>query len=287
MASLEARCKSQESWQSARESFSDEGYLHLRGAVSKQTCHELIEHFMHLPPPDTTRWSVSGYHERLTLVDMSPEERRDILRYMRPHHFDETTLRFCFDPELYDCVEQILPGALLGHTAFIPKAPGALGCAPHPDTPFFEVDPGPCLGVFVALEAADEENGTFFIVPGTHKTPRHPLPHPPDRTIYATNIEFDVPAGVAILPLLLEAGDVVFFDANILHGAGPNRTERWRRSLVLHYAPSNCQSASNDLHPLRDRNGGEKRVAVIDGAYLAAATEQVNRLLTSASTPLP
>ena len=284
---MDAHRSSRQSWERARESFAAEGYLHLRGAVSQETCDHLIDHFMRLPPPDPTRRSVTGYHERLSLREMSAEERRDILRYMRPHCFDETTLRFCFDPQIYDCVEEILPGALLGHTAFIPKAPGALGCAPHPDTPFFEVDPGPCLGVFVALEAANEDNGTFFIVPGTHKTLRHPLPRPPDRTVYATDVEFDVPAEATILPIPLDAGDAVVFDANILHGAGPNRTERWRRSLVLHYAPSNCRSASKDLLPLRDRTGGEKRVVVIDGAYLAAAKEQVDRLLASGNTSQP
>ena len=48
-----------------------------------------------------------------------------------------------------------------------------------------------------------------------------------------------LPEGMETQPVLMRAGDVIFFNGSLIHGSYPNvSTDRFRRSLIAHYRPS-------------------------------------------------
>lgn len=109
----------------------------------------------------------------------------------------------------------------------------------HQDSPYWAHACPHCdrlPNVMITLDDADRENGCFRLVPGSHK--RGFLPGLADGTrlgpLFTDPTFFD-----ASHPWLAEvpAGSLVFFDAHIVHGSEPNRSDRARRAIVATYQP--------------------------------------------------
>jgi hypothetical protein len=79
--------------------------------------------------------------------------------------------------------------------------------------------------VYFLHDVADE-NGSFSVIPGTHKSNY--------ATPYKTDLPDDEP-GMIGLPV--KAGDAIFFTENLRHGGLVNRSERTRKSLHIGYGP--------------------------------------------------
>ncbi len=122
------------------------------------------------------------------------------------------------------------------HDQVFAKPPRHPGVVPwHQDYSYWTRTAPPChITVNVMLDDADEDNGCVRFVPGSHRWGLLP------------KVPFD--AGLeAIRPLLppdadwrpvaapLRAGQATIHHSHTLHGSGPNRTDRWRRAVVLNY----------------------------------------------------
>ncbi len=109
----------------------------------------------------------------------------------------------------------------------------------HQDSPYWthasdDVDRLP--NVMVVLDDADEGNGCFRVVRGSHK--RGCLPGIQDETtlgvLFTDPDHFDESQQV---PAVAPAGSLVFFSPHTVHGSQPNRSDRPRRAMVLTYQP--------------------------------------------------
>jgi hypothetical protein len=47
----------------------------------------------------------------------------------------------------------------------------------------------------------------------------------------------------------MEPGDVLFFNGSLVHGSEPNRSDRFRRSLVGHYIHGDARECALWYHP--------------------------------------
>ncbi|MDE2808321.1 MAG: phytanoyl-CoA dioxygenase family protein, partial [Gemmatimonadota bacterium] len=115
--------------------------------------------------------------------------------------------------------------------------------------------PDTLIGAWLALERADEENGCLWVAPGSNHEPIYPDEGGGHR-VHAEGAfdEIEVVEGISHLddevntlsrvarrygdavPVVVEAGDVVFFHPHLLHRSHPNRSpDRWRRAFVSHY----------------------------------------------------
>jgi ectoine hydroxylase len=110
----------------------------------------------------------------------------------------------------------------------------------HQDSPYWthacdHVDLLP--NVLITLDDADEENGCFRVVRGSHRAGC--LPGVEDDTtlgVLFTDPEyFDEKDQV---PAIVPAGSLVFFSPHSVHGSQPNGSERPRRAMVLTYQPA-------------------------------------------------
>jgi hypothetical protein len=68
----------------------------------------------------------------------------------------------------------------------------------------------------------------------------------------------DVPKGLKAVPTVMEPGDVLFFNGQIIHGSGMNRSQTlWRRSFICHYMPRASTCVSKFYFPILGFDGSE------------------------------
>lgn len=112
----------------------------------------------------------------------------------------------------------------------------------HQDHPYWPViKPADLVSAWVALEDAVIENGCMWMVPQSHKWGPHnggTVGSDPE-TWGPTPDMSQIPEGADITPVPVEvpAGGVVFHHCLTWHGAPPNRSEKNRPAIAVHYMP--------------------------------------------------
>lgn len=122
------------------------------------------------------------------------------------------------------------------HDQVFAKPPRHPGTVPfHQDYSYWtRTEPARHITINLMLDDADEQNGCLSFVRGSHRWPLLPkLPF--DAPLDA--IRAHVPAGATFDPVAVpvRAGQATIHHSHTLHGSGPNRSERWRRAVVLNY----------------------------------------------------
>jgi phytanoyl-CoA hydroxylase len=242
------------------EQFRREGYVIARGLFSKQEADFYIDHYMRLREASSYPGDFSG---------VDPTSNDPLKRYPRMihmHRWDEVSLKWLIDPRLNEWLTALLgTEPYAAQTMLYFKPPGARGQALHQDNFYLRVQPGTCMAAWMALDPCDEENGCLMVVPGTHNLPIL-CTIPADTTESFTNIAVPVPKDLPIVPAVMEPGDVLFFNGSLVHGSYPNRsTNRFRRSLIGHYAVGDAQKIAQFYQPLLRMDGTEVTIEVSEG----------------------
>lgn len=166
------------------------------------------------------------------------------LRVVEPfHHLDATFEKLIDDPRLVAPMRELVGAERVAlwtdKLNFKPPHEGS-GFRWHQDSPYWahacdHLDRLP--NVMVALDDADEANGCFRVVRGSH---RHGLlPGRQDDGVlgplFTDPRHVDLEAQVAAA---MPAGSLFFFSPHTVHGSEPNRSDRARRALVITYQPA-------------------------------------------------
>ncbi len=99
------------------------------------------------------------------------------------------------------------------------------------------------VGVWIALEDVDRENGCMFVVPGGHR--EGPRTHFLRRDWQICDTEV---LSLRRLALPMRAGDVLFFHSKLPHGTPINRTDRMRWAIQYHYVPAAALPVDDAAH---------------------------------------
>ncbi len=237
-----------------------DGYAVARGLFSKQEAEFYIDHYMRLREAGSYPGDFQG---------VDPKSNDPLKRYPRMihmHRWDEVSLKWMIDPRLNACMTALLgkePYAV--QTMLYFKPPGARGQALHQDNFYLRVQPGTCIAAWMALDYCDEENGCLMVVPGTQDLPIL-CTVPADTTQSFTDITVPVPKDMPIVPVVMEPGDVLFFNGSLIHGSNPNRTtDRFRRALIGHYAVGDAEKIARFYHPVLRMDGTEVKLGISEG----------------------
>ncbi|MCL5995803.1 MAG: phytanoyl-CoA dioxygenase family protein [Chloroflexi bacterium] len=192
------------------------------------------------PPPNATLDELYGRFSRIHML----------------HRANATAEKYLLHPRALDVLEALIgPDVLALQTMLFLNPPGKGGQGWHQDSYYITTFPDVMIGVWMALDRADEENGCLWVIPGSHAEPIYPTP---DRlhTVHAeeTFDNLDIVENVSNMddsvntlsrvarqypdpiPVVVDPGDVVFFHGHLLHRSHRNRTQdRMRRAFVCHY----------------------------------------------------
>ncbi|MDF2724254.1 MAG: phytanoyl-CoA dioxygenase [Paenibacillus sp.] len=203
-----------------------------------------LDHLAHQP-----KWMTEEQKQANRLVSA---------RIHNPHREDATAEWGMLHPLLLDVMEALIGPDLLALQSmlfFNPPRKGGQGW--HQDSYYIQTQPDSLIGAWIALDRADTDNGCLWVAPGSHNEPIYPPVHVSNTYMHPREKQISglFPASAASemddsvnklsevaakygksLPVVLEAGDVLFFHSHLLHRSYRNETDdRFRRSYVCHY----------------------------------------------------
>ena len=243
--------------ESLRRDFTAQGYVVVPGLFSPDEVAEIREIF------DTAAKSapVPDYFEPVGLAEAGGDPLKMFPRYMHPHRTIRRTRDFLLHPGVMQILEAIFGHeALAVQSMFYYKPPGARGQAMHQDNFYLLAEPHTCVAAWTAIDDIGPENGGMYLVPTTNDLAIS-CPEVADSRESFTSHLVRTPAGKKAIPCVMKAGDTLFFNGNLLHGSGPNRTkDRFRRSFIGHYVSGVTDRISHFYMPMLTPDGREVRV---------------------------
>lgn len=236
------------------------GYVIARGLFSREEVARYRDHFMRLREEGAKPGDFSG-------IDLNSED--PLKRYPRMihmHRWDRVSLEWLIDPRLNRWLSTLMGTEPLAvQTMLYFKPAGARGQALHQDQFYLRVQPGTCMAAWMALDPCDEENGCMQIVPGSHLWPIL-CPVRADTSVSFTDVTVPLPEGCEVRPMIMDEGDVLFFNGQVVHGSFPNISkDRFRRALIGHYIVGNAEKVAQYYHPVLRMDGTEVPVGVSEG----------------------
>ena len=211
-----------------RDEVRDQGWTIVRRLITPAEAAARIDHYMAVRASGPKPGDYGG----------DPQNPGDPLnafpRLINQHQWDALSQTWCNDPRLSAVAAAAIgQGAVLHQSMLYYKPPGARGQALHQDANYIAIDP--LVGVWVALDRADQGNGGMVMVPGSHRLGLQPVVRA-DATDSFTPAGVAVPAGHQKVPIDLDPGDAVVFTGQVIHGSPPNRSaDRFRRSFICHF----------------------------------------------------
>ncbi len=258
------------------DAYAKDGYAIARALFSPEEVAALRDYFM-----DVHARGGLGWTERLIEPD-SPDPLRRYPRLLQMHRSDPASRDFMLDERLRTRLVELLgtePYAV--QTMMYFKPAGARGQALHQDQRYLRVQPGTCMAAWLALDDCDEENGCLQVVPGTHEMDLL-CPVTSDRAKSFTKETVPVPPGHEVRDLPMKAGDVVFFNGQLIHGSGPNNSkDRFRRIVVAHYIVGEAQAVARYYFPVYRFDGTTVDLEINEGGGSCGAFDENGFKITS------
>jgi phytanoyl-CoA hydroxylase len=233
-----------------KQQFEREGYMIVKGLFSEDNLSEIDTTF-----EDISLQTVPGYFEPDLQADASDPLKR-YPRVMHPHRFNETAKKYMLHQPVMEVLADLYEEeALAAQSMFYYKPPGSRGQALHQDNFYLQVEPGNCIAAWTAIDAADEQNGGLLVVPKTN-TLDLSCPDLADAKESFTTHYVKPPKDEKAMPVIMERGDVLFFNGNLIHGSYRNKTkDRFRRAFICHYANESATHINQHYCPLYRQNG--------------------------------
>lgn len=241
--------------------FATQGFTVVRGLFTADETASYREHYMQL--------NREGEHRDDYAGEPGGGENDPLKQYPRQihmHRWDQTSLDFLTHPRIRQTLLALLgrdPYAV--QTMLYFKPPGARGQAVHQDNFYLRAHPSTCVAAWCALDVCDTDNGCLMIVPGSHEWPLL-CTVDADTSQSFTNVTVPLPEGTEATPILMQPGDVLFFNGQVVHGSFPNTTtDRFRRALIGHYIQGDAEQVSEFYHPALTMDGRPLELEIAEG----------------------
>lgn len=212
--------------------FPDDGFIHLRGAVDRSMCQNIIEQ-----------------HEAFELkmrekgCNISDSDGRNY-RLVNFHLICKALLTCGLNVNAHRIAAKFFGHEPLIHTSLYFKHGSQQ--RPHIDTPFFWTQPMNLFcGVWVALEDVRPDAGPLVYYPGSHKLFCDPIVLERYYKLARNDLqemfrlmELDVRSMIKPAYANIDAGDIFIWHPGLMHGGSPaSSLTRTRHSVVFHFSP--------------------------------------------------
>lgn len=190
--------------------------------------------------------------------NLTGDEENVVIQVVNAWEFEPAFRKHLFHPAITTAVAQLMRTDVVRvwHDQIQFKPPFKGGPTVwHQDYPYWPVlEPSDLVSAWVALEDADEENGCMSMVSRSH---RWGIYRDGTVGIRPDNFgpDFDpafIPSGekVEIVACPAPAGHVMFHHCLTWHGAPPNRSERGRPAIAVHYMPGHTRFVPKSEHAI-------------------------------------
>jgi phytanoyl-CoA hydroxylase len=224
--------------------FREQGFAIARGLFSAEEVSRYVDYFMDMVHRGGDGWAEGG------VFPDDPDPLKRYPRLLQPHRGDDVAFDFMVDPRIDEWLTALLGESPLAvQTMVYYKPPGAKGQALHQDQRYLQVEPGTCVAAWMALDDCDEENGCLMVVPGSQDLPVL-CPLTSDSEESWSKDEVPIPPGLAAVPVPMKAGDMIFFNGQIIHGSKKNNSTRFRRIIVGHYIVAEAEKVAQYYFPV-------------------------------------
>ncbi len=238
--------------------FKSEGYVVIEGLFGPQEVEVLRDHFM-----DLRTEARPGDFAGVDPGNADPLKRYPRMIHM--HRWDKKSFDWAIDSRINHWLTQFLgQEPFMVQTMLYYKPAGARGQALHQDNTYLRAQPGNCCAAWLALDDCDLENGCMQVVPGTQDLPIL-CTVKADTTQSFTDVTVPLPEGKSPVPVIMKAGDVLFFNGSVIHGSFPNTSaDRFRRALIGHYITGESTKVAEFYHPAYHMDGSLVQLEVSD-----------------------
>ena len=145
-------------------------------------------------------------------------------------------------PRIHAILDELVgKNAILMQNMALVKPPGGVAKPPHQDDAYFKVAPlEAVVGMWIALDDAEVENGCMHFWPGRHRAALRHF-HGSDCEIGPERLRLE-----DALPAPLRAGGALFFSGLCPHWTPINRSKSRRRALQFHYRSTDSRLVSDE-----------------------------------------
>lgn len=219
----------------------ENGYLCLTDYLSSKIIKELIQELEKLSEREYLGKTLSNSKKKENNNDINR-----ILAIHKPHSISQIIRQLMRYPSIVGVVSQIAGAHLpfwkgnikcVDSMAFI-KPPGFPGHAWHQDECFIPTRDRSLVGVWIAVDNSNLNNGCLWIIPGSHRSGYlYPMKnhHSNEYDVHQISYGFDTKLA---MPLEANSGTIIFFNGYLLHQSLKNQSDCCRRAIVLHYMSS-------------------------------------------------
>lgn len=216
--------------------FKDNGYLIANSLFTSAEINEL--------KADTAKIFRGEYGNVEGMLPVSKYDRdSDILKkYVAihfPHKISPIIKNYLFHQGVVDILKEIVsPNVKCMQSMLFVKGPGKAGQSWHQDEYYIPTRDKSLIGVWIAIDNADVQNGCLWLVPGSHK-PGYIMPrinNTSDEYADVDTIDISSYRFEDVMPIEAASADVIFFNGYLLHSSQRNKTnDNFRTALVNHY----------------------------------------------------
>ena len=178
------------------------------------------------------------------LVAMLPSDMH-ISRVPLWHKANRYIYNLSRTPTILDYVEDVLgPNFFQWGAHCFAKFPHDGTLVPwHQDAYYWPLEPKTTVTVWLALFDTDESNAAMRIVRGSHLC--GPLEHHEvdgDHYMLTDEVEEEAIKQSEVVTLDLKAGEISLHDNRLIHGSGPNNSDRLRAGQTMRFSPTNVKA---------------------------------------------
>ena len=225
-----------------KERFEEQGYLVVEGLLDADelaTCRAEIDRLHQLAAQlEAAEDASSGNFQREPFAkDKSQNGDLPVLRKIentRAH--SQVFCDLAAHAKLVEILQALLGEDLLLFRSTLMLKPAFHGSSHglHQDSAYWPMDPPALVTVSIALDDADQSNGCFKVIPGSHKWGLQDWGHiaRPQAAQLTERQDIDLAAQIDVP---LKAGSALFFHSLMVHGSGPNTSSKSRNTALYAY----------------------------------------------------